>query len=51
MDDDRDYYLTPRLDGFGSASTLNPVGSGAKKIKKPRPIGFAIPRKPKRRKA
>lgn len=51
MDDDRDAYFIPRLDGFGSASTLNPRPLGDPKPKKMRPIGFAIPRKPKRHKA
>lgn len=47
MDDDRDSYVIPALDGFGSASTLAPHPDGAKKPRKRRPIGFAIPRKPK----
>lgn len=47
MDDDRDQYYAPRLDGFGSASTLNPVGDGKRRSRKRRPIGFALPKPPK----
>lgn len=47
MDDERDSYPIPYVDGFGSASTLAPHAEGKRKPKKRRPIGFAIPRKPK----
>lgn len=51
MDDDRDGYVIPTLDGFGSASTLSPHPSGPRKPRKRRKIGFAVPRKPKPDKA